>query len=78
MRWDVLDDFCGATAEVLGVPVAEQGAFRDSNKESVGYFEVNQRRGVRLSSYRAFLHPLVSARQGNLRLETKAQEEPRH
>ena len=73
VSWEVLDDFCSATSEVLGVAQADEGTFRDSNEERVGYFEVNQRRGVRLSSYRAFLHPLVSGRQGNLHLETKAQ-----
>mmetsp|Transcript_19094 Transcript_19094/g.26718 ORF Transcript_19094/g.26718 Transcript_19094/m.26718 type:complete len:566 (-) Transcript_19094:13-1710(-) len=59
VRWDVLDRFIDAARE-LGIP--EVAEFHSSDIESCGYFQVNQTEGVRLSSYRAFVHPILEDR----------------
>eukprot|EP00466_Bigelowiella_natans_P007255 jgi/Bigna1/76612/fgenesh1_pg.42_\ len=66
VQWDVLDRFIGAAKEI-GIP--EVADFHASDRESVGYFQVNQTEGVRLSSYRAFIHPILQERP-NLTLAT--------
>ena len=68
LSWDVLDTFKEA-AEEKGIPPV--GTFRSSDEEACGYFEVNQKRGVRLSAYRAFLSP-VEAERPNLTIARSA------
>jgi choline dehydrogenase len=68
LRWDVLDAFATAAVEA-GLP--RTADFNGGNNEGVGYFEVNQRRGVRWNTAKAFLRP-VQQRQ-NLTVWTNAQ-----
>lgn len=70
LRWDVLDTFREAAAE-HGIEVEQH--FNNSNRESCGYFQVNQNSGIRLSAYRAFLKPAIDARRSNLTVRTQAQ-----
>lgn len=44
LSWDILDAFAAAAREA-GIPATED--FNTGSNEGVGYFEVNQRRGVR-------------------------------
>lgn len=67
LRWDVLDAIRDA-AIAMGVPASPD--FNTGDNFGVGYFHVNQRRGVRVSAARAFLKPVLHRR--NLRLETEA------
>jgi len=68
LRWDVLDAF-GQAAQQAGIPATED--FNTGNNEGVGYFEVNQRRGVRWNTSKAFLRPVVA--RSNLQVWTSAQ-----
>jgi choline dehydrogenase len=68
LRWDVLDAFAQA-AQQAGLPATDD--FNTGNNEGVGYFEVNQKRGVRWNASKAFLRP-VQAR-ANLQVLTGAQ-----
>ncbi len=54
LRWDVLDAFALAAQEA-GIPASAD--FNGGNNEGVGYFEVNQRSGVRWNTSKAFLRP---------------------
>jgi len=65
VRWEVLDAVIAA-AEEMGVPASPD--FNTGDNLGVGYFHVNQRRGVRISTAKAFLKPVLS--RPNLRLET--------
>ena len=65
VKWEVLDAIEKAATE-MGVPVTPD--FNTGENFGVGYFHVNQKRGVRWSSARAFLKPVLS--RPNLRLET--------
>jgi choline dehydrogenase-like flavoprotein len=65
IRWDVLDRIAKAAVE-MGIPATPD--FNTGDNEGVGYFHVNQRRGFRVSSAKAFLKPALS--RPNLRLET--------
>lgn len=67
-RWKVLELFRDAAAE-HGIPPVDD--FNRGDNEGMGYFEVNQRRGVRLSTAGAFLRPAL--RRPNFTLWTKAQ-----
>ena len=67
ISWEILDGFRAAAAET-GIPNTDD--FNRGNNEGCGYFEVNQKRGVRWSAADAFLHP-VTARP-NLTVLTKA------
>ncbi|MDX1737611.1 MAG: GMC family oxidoreductase, partial [Alphaproteobacteria bacterium] len=67
LHWDILDAFQDA-AEEIGIP--RRSDFNDGDNEGVGYFEVNQRGGVRWSTAKAFLRPAMA--RSNFRLETKA------
>ena len=69
LRWDVLDAFAQA-AQQAGIPVTED--FNQGNNEGVGYFEVNQRKGWRWNTAKAFLRPVCTARP-NFELWTQAQ-----
>jgi choline dehydrogenase-like flavoprotein len=65
MRWRVLDAFAEA-AELEGIPTVPD--FNGGDNHGAGYFQVNQRAGLRWSAARGFLKPVLGRR--NLRLET--------
>jgi choline dehydrogenase-like flavoprotein len=65
VKWDVLNAVEKAATE-MGIPVTPD--FNTGENLGVGYFHVNQKRGVRWSSARAFLKPVLG--RPNLRLET--------
>lgn len=56
LSWEILDRFEQAAID-SGLP--RNLHLNNSNFEGVGYFQVNQKRGIRLSSYRAFLKPVM-------------------
>ena len=68
LRWDLLDAFVEA-AQQAGLPRTED--FNRGNNEGVGYFQVNQRAGWRLSAAGAFLRPTCLGRP-NFELWTRA------
>ncbi len=68
LSWEILDAFRDAAAEV-GIPRTDD--FNRGNNEGCGYFQVTQRRGVRRSAARAFLHPVL--KRTNLTVMTLAQ-----
>jgi choline dehydrogenase-like flavoprotein len=68
VRWAVLDAFQQAAREA-GIP--ETADFNRGNNEGSGYFDVNQRSGVRWNTAKAFLRPALN--QSNLTVLTKAQ-----
>ena len=68
VRWAVLDAFLDA-AEQAGIPKTPD--FNRGTNEGGGYFDVNQRSGVRWNSAKAFLRPALS--RPNLRVLTGAQ-----
>ena len=66
LHWDVLDDWMEAAAQE-GLPKTTD--FNRGNNEGVGYFRVNQRRGWRMNTAKAFLR----TRSGQaLKVETHA------
>jgi choline dehydrogenase-like flavoprotein len=65
VQWAVLDAVAKAATE-MGIPATPD--FNTGDNTGVGYFHVNQKRGVRWSSARAFLKPVLN--RANLRLET--------
>ena len=65
VAWDVLDAVARAANE-MGVPSTRN--FNTGDNNGVGYFHVNQKRGLRLSAATAFLKPVLG--RPNLRLET--------
>jgi len=67
LRWDILDAVRDAAVQ-MGVPQTPD--FNTGDNEGVGYFHVNQKRGLRWSAARGFLKPAL--RRPNLRLETHA------
>ncbi len=67
VRWDILDAVRDAAVE-MGVPATSD--FNADHDEGVGYFHVNQKRGLRWSAARGFLKPVLH--RPNLRLETHA------
>jgi choline dehydrogenase len=56
LRWEILDAFWLA-AQQAGIPATDD--FNRGNNEGVGYFEVNQRKGLRWNTSKAFLHPVM-------------------
>jgi len=68
LSWQVLDAFAAAAQEA-GIPATDD--FNRGNNEGVGYFEVNQRSGLRWNSTKAFLRP--AQRRDNLQVWTGAQ-----
>ena len=66
LRWDVLDAVAQAAVQ-MGIPATDD--FNTGDNTGVGYFHVNQKRGLRWSAARAFLKPVLHRR--NLRLETR-------
>ncbi len=70
VRWAVLDAFLDA-AEQAGIPRTPD--FNTGDNEGGGYFDVNQRSGIRWNTAKAFLRP--AAGRPNLRVLTGAQAE---
>ena len=68
LRWEVLDAFAAAAQEA-GVQKTDD--FNCGNNAGVGYFEVNQKRGVRWNAAKGFLQPVKQRR--NLTVWTQAQ-----
>ncbi|MCF6367937.1 GMC family oxidoreductase [Rhizobium halophilum] len=67
VRWAVLDAFQKA-AEEAGIPATDD--FNRGTNEGSGYFDVNQRSGIRWNTSKAFLRPAKNRR--NLTVLTKA------
>ena len=67
LRWDILDAFAAA-ARQYGLPACDD--FNRGDNEGVGYFDVNQRGGVRWNATKAFLRP--AERRRNLQVWTGA------
>jgi choline dehydrogenase len=68
LRWEILDAFQEAAAQV-GIPKTED--FNRGDNEGCGYFHVNQKRGVRWTTAKAFLRPVRD--RPNLTVITRAQ-----
>ena len=68
LSWEILDAFREAAAE-SGIPPTDD--FNRGDNEGCGYFQVNQKRGVRWSSAKAFLRPVMT--RPNLTVLTHAQ-----
>jgi len=69
LRWEILDAFARAAVQA-GIPATRD--FNTGNNEGVGYFEVNQRRGWRWNTAKAFLRPTCESRP-NVTIWTGAQ-----
>jgi choline dehydrogenase len=67
LRWEILDAVRDAAVQ-MGIPRTSD--FNTGDNEGVGYFHVNQKRGVRWSAARGFLRPALN--RPNLRLLTNA------
>ena len=65
LRWDILDAFREAARET-GIPNTDD--FNTGDNEGCGYFEVNQKSGIRWNTAKAFLR--TAARRGNLTIMT--------
>lgn len=59
LRWDILDAFAAA-AQQAGIPATQD--FNTGSNEGVGYFEVNQKNGLRWNTAKAFLRPTCYGR----------------
>ncbi|MGQ3074217.1 MAG: GMC family oxidoreductase [Ferrovibrionaceae bacterium] len=70
LTWEILDAFQAAAAEA-GIPRTND--FNRGDNEGCGYFQVNQKNGIRWTSAKAFLRP-VMGRQ-NLMVLTHSQAE---
>ena len=68
LSWEILAAFRDAAAEV-GIPKTDD--FNRGDNEGCGYFQVNQKRGVRWSAATAFLKPAM--KRPNLKVLTHAQ-----
>ena len=67
LRWPVLDAFAEA-ARQAGIPANDD--FNRGDNEGVGYFEVNQRKGLRWNTAKGFLRPVMD--RDNLQVWTGA------
>jgi len=65
VSWPILDAVTEA-ANQMGIPTTAD--FNTGDNNGVGRFHVNQKRGIRMSTARAFLKPVL--KRANLRLET--------
>ena len=54
LHWDILDAFRDA-AEAAGIPRTDD--FNRGDNEGSSYFKVNQKRGIRWNTAKAFLRP---------------------
>ncbi len=70
LRWPILDAVLDAATE-LGIPRVKD--FNRGDNEGAGYFEVNQRGGIRWNARKAFLDPARG--RANLRVVTGAEAE---
>src|SRR5690606_1846690 len=70
ISWEILDAFRAACAET-GIPATD--AFNGGDNERRGYFQVNQKAGIRWSAAKAFLRPARG--RANLTILTHAQAE---
>ena len=68
LSWEILDAF-SAAAQEAGIPATDD--FNRGSNEGVGYFEVNQRKGLRWNATKAFLRPVQH--RDNLQVWTGAQ-----
>lgn len=68
VKWKILDDVVKSANEI-GIKTSKH--FNNSNEEGVGYFQVNQNEGFRLSCAGAFLNPAKD--RANLTVITNAQ-----
>ena len=68
LSWEILEAFREAAAEV-GIPGTDD--FNRGDNEGCGYFHVNQKRGVRWNTSKAFLRPVMD--RPNLTVLTHAQ-----
>ncbi|WP_059410928.1 GMC family oxidoreductase [Cupriavidus basilensis] len=68
LRWDILERFIDAAGQA-GIPRTDD--FNRGDNFGVGYFEVNQRRGIRWNTAKAFLRR--AAERPNLTIITGAQ-----
>ncbi len=68
LSWEILDAWRKAAIEA-GIPATDD--FNGGDNEGVGYFEVNQRSGIRWSTAKAYLKPARG--RPNLTILTKAQ-----
>ena len=68
IAWEILDAFAAA-AEEVGIPRTDD--FNTGDNEGCGYFQVNQKRGVRWTTAKAFLRPARG--RANLDVLTEAQ-----
>jgi len=69
LSWEILDAFREAAAQA-GIPKTDD--FNRGDNFGCGYFEVNQKSGIRWNTAKAFLRP-VRRRRPNLRVMTHAQ-----
>jgi choline dehydrogenase len=67
LGWEILNAVQEGAKEFGIMPRAD---FNDGNNEGSGFFEVNQKRGVRWNAAKGFLRPAM--RRPNLRLELRA------
>ena len=67
LKWEILDAFAEA-ARQAGVPHTDD--FNRGDNEGVGYFEVNQKAGIRWNATKAFLRPIQH--RSNLKIWTGA------
>jgi choline dehydrogenase len=67
LRWDILDAFSRA-AQQAGIPASDD--FNRGDNEGVGYFDVNQRAGIRWNATKGFLRPVQE--RNNLQVWTGA------
>ncbi len=67
LSWEILDAFRQAASQA-GIPSITD--FNQGDNEGCAYFEVNQRRGVRWTAAKAFLHPV--SQRPNLHVITGA------
>lgn len=67
VKWEILDAFMAACV-AQGIPTTSD--FNTGDNEGVGYFQVNQRSGWRMTTHTAFLKPI--SKRANLRVVTDA------
>ena len=65
LKWDILEAFRDG-AEQVGIP--KTGDFNRGDNNGCGYFDVNQRRGIRWNTSKAFLRP--ASKRSNLTIMT--------
>ena len=68
LSWEILDAFRAAAGQT-GIPCSDD--FNRGDNEGCGYFEVNQKRGIRWNTARAFLNS--GSRRGKLEIMTGCQ-----